>query len=201
MTTRSACDILTIGHSNLPADRFIALLAGAGVTAVADVRSSPYSRRMPHFSKGPLEAYLGHHEIAYVFLGRELGGRPASAALYDPEGWADYGLIRATPVFQHGLQRLVRGLDRHVIALMCGEEDPLDCHRGLMIAPALIEIGLPPDHIRKGGVIELASSLERRVLEAAGLGGMFRESLADAYRLMNQKKAFRLDRDVEEAGF
>ena len=50
MTTPAAFDLLTIGHSNLPAEHFLALLQNAGVTAVVDVRSVPFSRRFPWFS-------------------------------------------------------------------------------------------------------------------------------------------------------
>ncbi len=62
-------DVLTIGHSNLPADRFVALLEGAGVTAVADVRSVPFSRRFPWFSGTRLAERLAEAGIAYVPMG------------------------------------------------------------------------------------------------------------------------------------
>jgi len=62
-------DVLTIGHSNLPADRFAALLQGAGVTAVADVRSVPLSRRFPSFSGTRLAERLAEAGIAYVPMG------------------------------------------------------------------------------------------------------------------------------------
>ncbi len=189
--------LFTVGHSNHEPELLLRLLAGAGVTAVADVRSSPYSRRLPHFSRGPLEALLRTSGIAYVFLGRELGGRPAADELYDPEGWADYELIRATAEFQQGVERLLRGLERYRIALLCGEEDPLDCHRGLMITPALKELGVLPRHIRRDGRLETTAEMEARLQEATGLGGLFADSLAEAYRVMNRKKAFRLERDEE----
>jgi uncharacterized protein (DUF488 family) len=154
---------------------------------------------LPHFSRGPLEALLRASGIAYVFLGQELGGRPGAEELYDAEGWADYERIRATPLFQQGVQRLLRGLERHRIALLCGEEDPLDCHRGLMIAPALKELGLSPQHIRRDGRLESTAEMEARLQSETGLGGLFAEGLAEAYRVMNRKKAFRLERDADEA--
>jgi uncharacterized protein (DUF488 family) len=166
------------------------------VTAVADVRSSPYSRRLPHFSRGPLEAALRHHGLAYVFLGQELGGRPADPALYHEDGWADYERVRATESFRRGIDRLLHGLEQYTVALMCGEEDPLDCHRGLMITPALKAIGLPPRHIRRDRV-ETTGEFEQRVQDAAGVGALF--GMDEAYRLMNAKKAFRLEDD--SAGF
>jgi uncharacterized protein (DUF488 family) len=196
-----AARLFTVGHSNLEAEGLLELLRGAGVTALADVRSSPYSRRLSQFNRAALEAFLRQHGIAYVFLGDQLGGRPASAELYHPEGWADYESVRETEAFRLGVERVVRGLERHTIALMCGEEDPLDCHRALMIAPALKELGLPPRHIRKGGRLETTAQFEQRLQEETGLGSLFPESLAEAYRVMNRKKAFRRAPDEEESGY
>src|SRR5262249_15802767 len=150
------------GHSNLEIEAFVALLQGAGVTALADVRSSPYSRRLPHFNREALEAVLRTHGIAYVFLGAELGGRPDRPSLYHEEGWADYEPMRQTEAFASGMQRVQRGVARYVVALTCSEEDPLDCHRGLMITPALKEAGLVPRHLRKGGRLETTAQFEQR---------------------------------------
>jgi len=69
MCSRADFSLFTIGHSNLSAERFVALLQGAGVTAVADVRSVPFSRRFPWFSKEPLAAWLEAASIAYLPFG------------------------------------------------------------------------------------------------------------------------------------
>ncbi|MFO0844848.1 MAG: DUF488 domain-containing protein [Gemmataceae bacterium] len=187
--------LFTVGHSNHEPEAFLALLRRHGVTAVADVRSSPYSRRMPHFSRGSLEATLGHHGIAYVFLGQELGGRPTDEALYHPDGWADYERVRSTAGFARGVERVLGGLQRYTVALMCGEEDPIDCHRGLMVTPALKGVGLPPRHIRRDR-LESTEEFEQRVQDAAGVGALF--GMDEAYRLLNGKKAYRRGDDPAE---
>jgi uncharacterized protein (DUF488 family) len=185
----------------------IALLRQAGVTAVADVRSVPYSRRLPQFNKARLENALREQDIAYIFLGNELGGRPRSRDLYDEDGRVNYERVRQTTMFRHGLERLFGGLDHHVIAMLCGEDDPLDCHRGLMITPALVEQGVRPQHLRKDGCVETTPEMEARLLketkQARHLeGSLFpltaeevRQVYAEAYRLMAKKKAFRLEQD------
>src|SRR5262245_39482828 len=89
MTRSAACDLLTIGHSNLTADRFVALLKDAGVTAVADVRSVPFSRWCPWFSGKALAERLAGEAIAYIAVGDALGGRPRDPRLYR-DGVADY---------------------------------------------------------------------------------------------------------------
>ena len=50
--------IFTIGHSTHPFQQFAALLTRNGVTAVADVRSAPYSRYNPQYNREPLKAAL-----------------------------------------------------------------------------------------------------------------------------------------------
>ena len=67
--------IYTIGHSTHPIEHFISLLHGHGVDALADVRSVPYSRYNPQFNREALSETLKEQGIAYVFLGKELGGR------------------------------------------------------------------------------------------------------------------------------
>src|SRR5712691_2236952 len=165
--TRPDCDLLTIGHSNLAADRFIALLAGTGVTAVADVRSVPCSRWCPWFSGKPLAERLARAGIAYLALGDALGGRPRDPALYC-DGIADYEAMASAPAFHAGLDRVADETRRHRLCLMCAEREPLDCHRCLLVARALAGRGFKPGHILADGAIEPQAVTERRLLALAG---------------------------------
>src|SRR5260221_13124184 len=89
--------IFTVGHSNHSFERFLQLLAGAEITAIADVRSKPHSRWASQFNKQTLGAALGENDVAYVFLGKELGGRPEDPALLR-NGKPDYdAMARAKP--------------------------------------------------------------------------------------------------------
>src|SRR6266487_5921871 len=94
MTRSAGCELLTIGHSNLMAHRFVALLKHAGVTAIADVRSVPFSRWCPWFSGKTLAERLAREAIAYIALGDALGGRPRDPRLYR-DGVADYEAMAA----------------------------------------------------------------------------------------------------------
>jgi uncharacterized protein (DUF488 family) len=204
--------LISVGHSNHDLDRFLALLKQASVTAVADVRSSPYSRRLPHFNRGALESALRDQEIGYAFLGDLLGGRPPSPDLYDEEGRVVYERVRQTAAFRRGLEQLLHGLEEHRIAMLCSEEDPLDCHRGLMITPALIEHGIAPLHLRKDGSLETTAAMEQRLLQETRLGDQLepdlftsptdadvRRLLAEAYALMGRKKGYRLQAGGDES--
>lgn len=146
--------IFTIGHSNHPAEHFLALLHQQGVTAVADVRSKPYTKYAKHFCREPLSRYLEANGMRYVFLGDHIGGKPDAPELLGADGRPDYARIAASQAFTQGLDRLAKGLTNHVIALMCGEEDPSNCHRHHLIAPALTARGIAVRHIRGDGRVE-----------------------------------------------
>jgi uncharacterized protein (DUF488 family) len=185
MTFSSACAVVTIGHSNLPPERFVALLGGAAVTAIADVRSVPFSRWCPWFTAKPLAGLLARADIAYLSFGDALGGRPRERTLYR-DGVIDYEAVAATPRFQAGLERLIVETRRLRVCIMCAEREPLDCHRFLLVARALAERGLVAGHILADGSIEPQAATERRLLAlAAGTPDLLRgeaEQLAEAYR-------------------
>ena len=187
-------EILTVGHSSHSPERFIALLRGAGVTAVADVRSAPYSRHAPQFNRDPLRDDLGRAGIAYVFLGRELGGRPAEREFY-ADGVADYEKMAQAPAFVAGLERVIEGAQSYRIALMCSERDPLTCHRCLLVGRALKERGARVSHLLDSGEGVSHSAIEDELLARTGRTGddLFAprdERLAAAYREHARKVAF-----------
>jgi uncharacterized protein (DUF488 family) len=188
-------DLFSIGHSNHPLDRFLALLEGAGVTAIADVRSTPFSRRYPWFSQKALPEPLAQAGVAYVHLGAALGGRPGDPALLR-DGVADYEAIARTPAFQAGLTRVTEGARRYRICLMCAEREPLDCHRCLLVSRALAERGLAVGHILADGAIEPHGETEDRLLALTREGDdLFADRaarLARAYRRRAGTHAYRV---------
>jgi uncharacterized protein (DUF488 family) len=160
--------IFTVGHSNHSTERFLSLLKQHGVTAVADVRSFPFSRRFPHFNQSPLRNSLSSEEISYVFLGDQLGARPKDPECY-VEGKARYELIAATEAFTMGLERIFKGAKHHQIALMCAEQDPITCHRAILVCKHLKNAGLDIKHILKTGDLEPHEHLEQRLLKLHNL--------------------------------
>jgi uncharacterized protein (DUF488 family) len=189
-----ATEVLTVGHSTLPYERFLSLLRGARVTAIADVRSAPYSRQFPHFSRDELCERLRSDGVSYVFLGKELGGRPSEEKFYC-EGVADYEKMAQAPEFNKGLDRVIEGAKKHRIALMCSERDPLDCHRCLLVGRALARRGVRVGHILSDGSVVRHEQIEDRLLELAGrtdddLFATRSDRLAAAYRERARKVAF-----------
>jgi uncharacterized protein (DUF488 family) len=190
--------IYTIGHSNHSARRFIDLLRDAGIACVADVRSTPFSRRNPHFSQKALAAALKDAGMEYWFLGDALGARPKNQACYE-DGKASYARIAATPAFQDAIRELIEESHARRIALMCAEKDPLDCHRTILVGRALAQRGTELRHILADGRIETQAQLEEHLLhlarEPVDLLSSRDAALARAYEKRGRQMAFPLTSD------
>ena len=192
--------LFTIGHSSLELDGFLRILLTHEVKIVCDVRSRPGSFRFPQFNREPLEACLASAEIQYEFLGETLGGRPSDPRAYHEDGIVNYEERRKAADFRAGIDRALRLSSATNIVLMCAEEDPLQCHRFLMISPSLLDRGITPVHIRRGGGLEAQREAEDRLLKLHDLaafdsGSLFISerdvALQDALRLQAREFAFR----------
>ena len=186
--------IYTVGHSNHPIEKFLELLTTNEITAIADVRSKPFSRRYPQFNKDRLAAALAQHDIAYVFLGRELGARSEDPACYE-DGKVRYPRLAATAAFKAGIERVLTGAQRYRLALMCAEKEPLDCHRTLLVSRALSELGISIAHILADGSVEPQEKTMSRLVDLVGLSkdDMFHEGadrVAQACEIREKKIAY-----------
>jgi uncharacterized protein (DUF488 family) len=165
--------LFTIGHSNVALDDFLSLLRQHGIQAVADVRTVPRSRYVPHFNAGQLRDALARCGIGYLPAGRELGGRPEGLGFYDAQGHVLYGRLAASPGFQQGIDRVLASAQTQRIALLCSEEDPARCHRHLLIGRVLGKRGVAVAHIRRGGRIDTESDLAAREVSNAPRDTLF----------------------------
>ncbi len=163
--------IYTVGHSTHRVEKFLDLLERNGVTAIADVRSSPYSRHNPQFNKDALSAELKKRGIAYAFLGKELGARSDDPSCYEG-GKVRYDRLARTSVFKAGIERVLSGAQKYRIALMCAEKEPLDCHRTLLVSRALEQCGVSIVHILADGSTEAQAQTMSRLLDLVGLPQM-----------------------------
>ena len=160
--------LLTIGHSTHPLKVFVELLLRHKVSALADVRSTPFSRFNPQFNRDALERELKSYGIRYVFLGRELGARSDDPSCYE-NGRVQYARLAQLPSFHQGIARLKAGARDHKIAIMCAEREPLECHRTLLVARALDADGVAVEHILPDGSLERHPDTMERLLDVVGL--------------------------------
>ena len=150
--------ILTLGHSTLPIEKFLALLAAYGIERVIDVRTVPRSRHNPQFNEDDLAAALKEAGVDYARL-PALGGlrRPrkdSPNAGWHNEGFRGFADHMQTEAFRLGLDALVAMAKRQRVAILCAEAVPWRCHRSL-IADALVVRAVP--------VVEILSEADHRM--------------------------------------
>jgi uncharacterized protein (DUF488 family) len=129
-------------------ESFLAMLAKHGIQTLVDVRSSPYSRHAPQFSKRDLAEALNQAGIRYVYEGQSLGGRPADPKCYrkgvlppqDAEylDEVDYAAVMKSPWFLEGVERLLTLAAEAPTAILCSEANPAECHRHHLIATYIV---------------------------------------------------------------
>lgn len=158
--------IYTIGHSTHSIEFFIGLLKPYNINCVIDVRTSPYSRMAPQFNKDALIASLKQQNIQYAHFNKEFGARHTSPVLLDEQKKVDFDRVRETPAFKSGVARLKEAVTLNfVVALMCSESEPFDCHRFSMISCQLVKEDFNVLHIMKGGNFISNADLEEQLLK------------------------------------
>ena len=187
-------ELFTIGYSPHILESFLRVLKKYKITAVADVRSSPYSQFKPEFNKETLKDFLKTNNIAYVFLGDYCGARVEDPSCY-VNGKVDYKLVAENQKFKEGLERIKNGMKDFRIALMCAEKDPITCHRTILICRNLHSSGIRIKHILSNARIEKHEDSENRLMKLFKLNhpDMFlseEQRLDDAYTRQEEKIAF-----------
>lgn len=152
--------IYSVGHSNHEADNFVKILQGFSIDVVVDVRSAPYSKYCPQFNKETIEQVLKSSGIKYLFLGKELGARPTDRSCY-VDAIVSFEELKLSECFQQGISRLLNGMEKHNVAIMCSEKEPINCHRAILISRVLTENGISVKHI-----LSETESLDQKDLEA-----------------------------------
>jgi uncharacterized protein (DUF488 family) len=148
--------IYTVGHSTHALEDFVALVKGAGVQAIADVRRYPGSRRQPHFNRETLTRALPAAGVAYAHF-EALGGRREVVPRSPNRGWDNEAFVAyadhmATPEFAAGVEELETLGGELATAVMCAEAPWWRCHRRLL-ADALLARGWTVRHIDPDGGI------------------------------------------------
>ncbi|MDQ2731590.1 MAG: DUF488 domain-containing protein [Armatimonadota bacterium] len=166
--------ILTIGYGDRAYEEVEQLLLRSETTVLLDVRSQPFTRYKPEFSRNALEERLQKVHIRYVFLGHELGGHPEDESCYT-NGRVDYLRVEQKEWFYKGMDRLRRAFAQNQrMMLLCSEAKPQDCHRSKLIGRALVDAGLPVLHIDELG--ELRTQDEVLSLMLAEQGSLFEDA-------------------------
>ena len=187
-------DVFTIGYSTYSIETFIETLQKFNISALADVRSSPYSQFKPEFNRKTLQITLRQYNIKYVFLGDYCGARVDDYSCYQ-NGKVNFNIVATNSKFIEVINRIKTGIKHYVVALMCAEKDPITCHRFVLICRNLKSKDVNIIHILDNARIERQSDTELRLLKLHKLNQpeFFRtdaQRLNDAYNLQGIKIAY-----------
>lgn len=185
----SQVPIYTIGYGARDIGEFIAALKENDIHYLVDVRSRPYSRFKPDFSKDALSAHLENAAIRYVFMGDSLGGQPQDESCY-VDGKVDYELVATSPFYHKGIERLQDAYRQQLpIAIMCSEGKPEQCHRSKLIANTLEERNISVMHIDENN--QLISQHDVRLRYSKGQPSLF----GDDFQQLTSRKRYQVQDD------
>ena len=193
--------IYTIGYSGFSIKEFIDTLKAHKINFVVDVRSKPFSHHNPEYDSPVISRTLEAEGIKYENFAREFGARQEDRNFYTPEGWLDFEKFMSSRQFYDGITKILEG--DYTYALMCKEKDPIDCHRGIMVARVFNEIGRDVIHLMPDGNNLTQEDLEHEMIALYFSnyehGDLFsgypteRELVDAAYRMRNAKIGWRYD--------
>jgi uncharacterized protein (DUF488 family) len=178
--------IYTIGYGARTVDELAEVLKAQRIDYLIDVRTAPYSRYKPEFSKDALEGALKTHGIRYLYMGDSLGGRPDDPTCY-VDGKVDYARLRDRPYFQAGIARIQAAFaQQRRVVLMCSEGKPEECHRSKLIGATLAGMGIPVAHIDENDELCTQTQVQER-LDGPQLG-LFDEPLSTSRKRYGKRK-------------
>lgn len=194
--------IYTIGYSGFKIDDFVKTLKDNGISVVIDVRSLPYSQFHPDYNKEHLAKVLESAKIYYRSYAAEFGARQENRKYY-PNGYLDFELFAQSEAFLSGYEKIKRSMEKgFVIALMCSEKEPIECHRALLVARAFHDAGytvlhlLPDDEpiTQDDLVIELFTG-KKPIKGQISAFPPSKECIDKAYKKQNEKIGYNIEGD------
>ena len=196
--------LFTIGYGNLEIKNFIEIVKKNNIEIICDIRSQPYSSYSPAYSQEPLKKVIKENSIKYIFMGDSLGGRSEDMDCYE-NNRINYEILSQKKTFQDGLDRLLEGLNKYKIAIMCSEKDPEKCHRTLLVARYIKNKHSNIVHIHHNDSLEKHSEFEKRIINLNNKQQQTLLNLEDeettlshVYKKLSKKAAYKRNDDEKK---
>ena len=204
-----AKELFTIGYSGFPdINDFIKELKYFGIQVLIDVRSVPLaSAYFESYNKDRLSEKLRENGIYYLNFAKQFGARQQNPIYYqkkNKEGKSilDFELFSKSEQFLDGVLKVERS--KAVIAFMCAEKHPSECHRSILVARAFSDRGHSITHIIPNGVTLSQKDIERELVDKyfkdrlqLSLFAMDNktesEYIVEAYKRRNEEIGFKLE--------
>ena len=200
--------LYTVGYSGFNTGDFLSLLSRYSINVLIDVRSNPFSSRFSDYNKPQLECLLKQNHIHYYNYDKEFGARQPEQRFYQQYGFLDFEMFASSENYNQGYRKIETGLKKnYIVALMCSEKDPMDCHRAIMISRTFNENGHSVLHLSPDKNPITQAEIEKRLLNKyfpdRNQSSLFEDPESDevliskAYRMRNADIGFRIEGDVD----
>jgi len=200
-------DIYTIGHSNYPVEKLIDMLKHYDVNCVIDIRGTPYSKYNVQYNKENIANTLTEAGFLYIYMAKELAAKRENKVSYNKEGYSDFEKVVTEKDFLNGIQRLKTGCEKgYRIALLGAMQEPIRCHRSILVGRALVEHKFDVKHILDDYTLASQENIEENLLNKyycnrnqitmdSLLGNDMneKEMIDAAYRLANKEIGYRVE--------
>lgn len=201
-------EVFTIGHSNYSIERLIDMLRYYNINCVVDIRGIPYSKYNIQFDKETIKYTLTKEGFIYIYMAQEFAANRENKVSYNKEGYSDFEKVIYEEDFINGIERLKKGVTKgYRIALLGAMQDPIRCHRSILVGRELLNHGFVVKHILDDYSIASQKQLEENILNKyfgnrgqmtidSLLGNAMteQEMIEEGYRLANKEIGYRLEK-------
>ena len=200
-------EIFAIGHSNYPYDKLIEMIKKYGIDCVVDIRETPYSKYNTQYNREVLRENLKSSGFTYVYMGHEFGAKRQTKESYNDDGYADFEKVIKEESFLKGIERITKGLQMgYKIVLLGAMQEPIRCHRSIMLGKYLNEKGFDVKYIMHEGNIVNQDYIEEDLLNKyfsdrnqlsidslLGIDKSREEMIEEGYKLANKEIGHRTE--------
>ncbi|WP_370831936.1 DUF488 family protein [Clostridium sp.] len=200
-------DIYTIGHSNYTVEKLIDMLKHYNINCVVDIRGTPYSKYNVQFDKETIRYTLSKAGFIYIYMAKELAAKRINKQSYNDEGYSDFEKVINEKEFLEGIERLKNGCNKgYNIALLGAMQEPIRCHRSILVGKALRKAGFDVKHILDDYSIASQDDIEQMLLDKyfsnrnqmtiddlIGNALTREEMIEEGYRLANKEIGYRIE--------
>ena len=200
-------EIYTIGHSNYTMERLIDMLEYYNINCVVDIRGTPYSKYNIQFDKETIRYTLTNAGFVYIYIGKELAAKRIRKNSYNNEGYSNFEEVIKEEEFKRGVERLKNGCEKgYKIILLGAMQDPIRCHRSILVGRELVKNDFDVKHILDDYSIVTQDDIEEMLLnkyfsnrnqitieDLTGNSLNNEEMINEGYKLANREIGYRIE--------